>query len=159
MTCKICSILSSFKFAGPISSFNSTYLFGVNNEYTLSKKRIPMLMEWLSLKEKTWFKFVYQTAFIEFQFIILVVSIKYKQYEHLNQMRSEIAKSFYEKQNDLPLRRAIVEKKSRWLKSWRMYLFNLSSRHIALFSNKLIFTTNENSKPKDSNVVFLGDIH
>lgn len=74
-------------------------------------------------------------------------------------MRSGIAKSFNYSQKELPLRKGIVEKKSKWMKLWRMYFLNLFSRQITLFSNKLVFTTEENSKPKDSNLIYLGDIN
>lgn len=37
--------------------------------------------------------------------------------------------------------------------------FQLFSRQITLFSNKLVFTTTDNSKPKDSNLIYLGDIN
>lgn len=41
-------------------------------------------------------------------------------------MRSAIAKSFNYSQKELPLRKATIEKKSKWMKLWRMYFFSYS---------------------------------
>lgn len=73
-------------------------------------------------------------------------------------MHLRISRSFIVEQDDNILKEGYVQKKSKWLKSWRRYWQYLFRRKMVLFSNKIAFCSETETKPKDSNIIYLGSI-